>query len=189
MPNLDIRILLAEGKPDRCEMPVCSCLEGRDYWDKSWQWRRSVDHIVPKCQGGGSELANLRLAHRSCNSSAGAKVGNVLLMERYRAEGKVTPWGQTREELAEMGKVQGKINAAAVFTSEHQARAGRAGGTKSRNTFEQYSAAGKIGGLAKKPGTAAAMRSRWEKMTPEERSAEATRRAHIGWETRRRNAS
>ena len=177
-----------------CGMPICLCPEGRNYWDKSRQWMRSVDHIVPKCAGGGDELSNLRIAHRSCNSSAGAKIGNVLLLERCRAEGKVTPWGQTREQLVEMGKVQGKINAAKVFTTEHQSRAGKLGGAAGRCTTEQYSNATRAYWGKKTPEERSEMmRNRWKNanktywssMTAEMRSAEMRRRMQLGKERRR----
>jgi hypothetical protein len=37
-------------------------------------WAGSVDHVVPRARGGGSEPANLRLAHRSCNSRRGSRL-------------------------------------------------------------------------------------------------------------------
>lgn len=37
-------------------------------------WAGSVDHVVPRARGGGSEPGNLRLAHRSCNSRRGSRV-------------------------------------------------------------------------------------------------------------------
>lgn len=37
-------------------------------------WAGSVDHVVPRARGGDSEPANLRLAHRSCNSRRGSRV-------------------------------------------------------------------------------------------------------------------
>lgn len=35
-------------------------------------WAGSVDHVVPRARGGGSEPGNLRLAHRTCNSRRGS---------------------------------------------------------------------------------------------------------------------
>ena len=37
-------------------------------------WAGSVDHVVPRARGGGSEPGNLRLAHRSCNSRRGSRL-------------------------------------------------------------------------------------------------------------------
>ncbi len=37
-------------------------------------WAGSVDHVVPRARGGGNEPANLRLAHRSCNSRRGSRL-------------------------------------------------------------------------------------------------------------------
>ena len=34
----------------------------------------SVDHVVPKAEGGGDEDDNLRLAHRVCNSRRGSRL-------------------------------------------------------------------------------------------------------------------
>ena len=34
---------------------------------------RSVDHVVPRSQGGSNRRSNLKLAHRKCNSSKGSK--------------------------------------------------------------------------------------------------------------------
>lgn len=37
-------------------------------------WAGSVDHVVPRARGGRSDPANLRLAHRTCNSRRGSRV-------------------------------------------------------------------------------------------------------------------
>lgn len=34
----------------------------------------TVDHVLPRSQGGGNEPANLRLAHRRCNGRRGSRV-------------------------------------------------------------------------------------------------------------------
>jgi 5-methylcytosine-specific restriction endonuclease McrA len=39
----------------------------------------SIDHIVPRSQGGDDDLANLRLAHWGCNRARKAKGGNEQL--------------------------------------------------------------------------------------------------------------
>lgn len=35
-------------------------------------WRATIDHLVPRSRGGGTEPANLRLAHRRCNNARGS---------------------------------------------------------------------------------------------------------------------
>lgn len=35
-------------------------------------WRATIDHLVPRSRGGGHEPANLRLAHRRCNTRRGS---------------------------------------------------------------------------------------------------------------------
>ncbi len=37
-------------------------------------WAPTVDHVVPKSRGGATEPANLRLAHRRCNSARGNRL-------------------------------------------------------------------------------------------------------------------
>lgn len=36
----------------------------------------TFDHIVPRSQGGGDELGNLRLVHRGCNRARGDGTGS-----------------------------------------------------------------------------------------------------------------
>lgn len=36
---------------------------------------RTLDHVVPRSRGGTRELANLKLAHRVCNSRRGNRSG------------------------------------------------------------------------------------------------------------------
>ena len=36
------------------------------------RWGATLDHIVPRSSGGSDDPANLRLAHRHCNSKRGA---------------------------------------------------------------------------------------------------------------------
>ena len=40
----------------------------------------SVDHVVPRSEGGADDLANLRLAHWCCNRMRKAKGGNEQLL-------------------------------------------------------------------------------------------------------------
>lgn len=56
-------------------------VKGRQCW-RCGAYANSVDHIVPVVLGGGHDLANLRPACSSCNSSTGASVGNRLRPRR-----------------------------------------------------------------------------------------------------------
>lgn len=42
--------------------------------------RLSIDHIVPRSEGGGNRLENLRLAHADCNNYRGGKATRPGLM-------------------------------------------------------------------------------------------------------------
>lgn len=44
-----------------------------------WFTDATIDHIIPRANGGSDKLTNLRLAHKSCNGARGARVndGNV----------------------------------------------------------------------------------------------------------------
>jgi len=48
-----------------CTEPVDATVPSND------RWGATLDHIVPRKYGGGDDAANLRLAHRTCNSSRG----------------------------------------------------------------------------------------------------------------------
>jgi len=39
----------------------------------------SIDHVIPLARGGGHTYRNVRLAHRGCNSSKGARGGGEQL--------------------------------------------------------------------------------------------------------------
>lgn len=61
----------------RCEMPECYA-ETRDidpgllgYDDP---WAPSIDHIIPRAEGGGNVQSNMRAAHKQCNNEAGRTV-------------------------------------------------------------------------------------------------------------------
>jgi 5-methylcytosine-specific restriction endonuclease McrA len=58
-------------------------VKGRQCW-RCGAYANSVDHIVPVVLGGGHDLANLRPACSSCNSSTGAALGNRLRPRRPR---------------------------------------------------------------------------------------------------------
>lgn len=56
--------------------PVCHiCGEAID-WEADWLNPRSfvVDHVVPLTKGGTDTLANVKAAHRECNSKKRARV-------------------------------------------------------------------------------------------------------------------
>lgn len=50
----------------------------------------TADHIVPRSRGGTDELANLRPAHRSCNSRRGAMDLAVWHERQHSLESKPT---------------------------------------------------------------------------------------------------
>ena len=37
-------------------------------WGQSGRWDHTLDHVMPISKGGEHSYANVRLAHRSCNS-------------------------------------------------------------------------------------------------------------------------
>lgn len=61
----------------KCEMPVCvapsraidPALQGYDD-----PWAPSVDHIVPRAEGGSNRRENMRAAHKRCNNEAGRTI-------------------------------------------------------------------------------------------------------------------
>ena len=50
---------------------ICQlCREPIDPWlPRMMPGAPSIDHIVPRAEGGGNEISNLRLAHRGCNGA------------------------------------------------------------------------------------------------------------------------
>jgi 5-methylcytosine-specific restriction endonuclease McrA len=52
--------------------------DGHVCWRCGLPGANSVDHVIPVVLGGDHSLGNLRPAHSSCNSSAGASAGNRL---------------------------------------------------------------------------------------------------------------
>ena len=55
--------------------PVILARDGGVCWRCGGPGADEVDHVVPLVHGGTSEPGNLRAAHKSCNSSAGARLG------------------------------------------------------------------------------------------------------------------
>ena len=53
----------------------------------------SVDHLVPRSKGGTDELANLRPAHRSCNSRRGDRALTAALLASFRRRRPAERWG------------------------------------------------------------------------------------------------
>jgi len=61
-----------------CQMPVCVHPDGRVI-DKTLlgaddQWGPSIDHVIPRAEGGSSGVDNLRASHKECNNAAGRSV-------------------------------------------------------------------------------------------------------------------
>jgi hypothetical protein len=64
-----------------CAMPICSCPQGRDYFEvrgrpKRGPWAPSADRYpIPGRNGGQYVSGNVRLAHWFCNHADGGRVG------------------------------------------------------------------------------------------------------------------
>lgn len=61
------RLMARDG--NRCT--ICGEPLDRERRSSADPQRVSFDHILPRSHGGGSELANMRLAHAVCNSARG----------------------------------------------------------------------------------------------------------------------
>lgn len=61
----------------------CHLCGGVIDFDRVWpdQLSATVDHLVPRRDGGGNELANLRLAHHWCNRRRGHRPVQVFAGE------------------------------------------------------------------------------------------------------------
>ncbi len=55
-------------------------------------WAPSVDHVVPKARGGGNAAANLRLAHRRCNSRRGSRLPELDWPQRFGVLSEAPLW-------------------------------------------------------------------------------------------------
>jgi hypothetical protein len=52
----------------QCEMRVCYYAFGRGVFEDSGsEWERTLDHKVPKADGGSNGLENKRPSHKLCN--------------------------------------------------------------------------------------------------------------------------
>jgi 5-methylcytosine-specific restriction endonuclease McrA len=56
---------------DGSSCSICGKPLARGYRDPNHESYITFDHIVPRSRGGASDLGNLRLAHRSCNTLRG----------------------------------------------------------------------------------------------------------------------
>ena len=61
------------GRCHLCRRPVDLALNGND------RMGPTIDHLIPVSAGGDDVISNVRLAHRSCNCSRGAR-GSVQLL-------------------------------------------------------------------------------------------------------------
>lgn len=67
-------------------------------------WAGSIDHVVPRARGGGSEPANLRLAHRSCNSRRGSRVPELDWPREVPVVDHAPVWSVVRRALRRPGE-------------------------------------------------------------------------------------
>ena len=49
------------------------CGDDVDQAARAGPWSGTVDHVIPRNRGGATEVANLRLAHRRCNTQRGSR--------------------------------------------------------------------------------------------------------------------
>lgn len=79
------RIAMADLKPIRdrlrtAQKDTCgSCGLGFDVYEI-----RTVDHVIPRCRGGGNEIENLLLMHFECNNKKGDRMPNAYESEQNR---------------------------------------------------------------------------------------------------------
>lgn len=73
------RMAICERDGWQCQMPRCWCPFGRAIdsalFKVNGPWMPTVDHIVPRAEGGNSDNNNLRAAHQMCNVAGAAKMG------------------------------------------------------------------------------------------------------------------
>lgn len=67
-------------------------------------WAGSVDHVVPRACGGGSEPGNLRLAHRSCNSRRGSRLPELDWPRQVPVVDHAPVWSVVRRALRRPGE-------------------------------------------------------------------------------------
>ena len=66
------------------------CLECGHMIDGSLPWH--VAHIIPAALGGQTTLENVSVAHVSCNTAAGAKLGNSIYRRARRRDDGIRDW-------------------------------------------------------------------------------------------------
>ena len=59
----------------------------------------SIDHVVPRSKGGGSEATNVRLAHRRCNGRRGSHLPELEWPERFHVALDQAPLWQSLQRL------------------------------------------------------------------------------------------
>ena len=67
-------------------------------------WAGSVDHVVPRARGGGNDPANLRLAHRSCNSRRGSRLPELDWPREVPVVDHAPVWSVVRRALRRPGE-------------------------------------------------------------------------------------
>ena len=63
----------ANGRTIRAMFALVVSTYGDSCWLCGTPGADSIDHVVPRAAGGGDDLANLRPAHRRCNSRRGVR--------------------------------------------------------------------------------------------------------------------
>lgn len=66
------------------------CLECGGIVNRGDRWH--IAHITPAALGGSTTLENVGVAHVSCNTRAGALLGNALHRRSRRAAGGIREW-------------------------------------------------------------------------------------------------
>lgn len=81
----------------------------------------SVDHVVPRARGGGSEPVNLRLAHRVCNQRRGSRLPELDWPRDVPVVDHTDVWSVVRRALRRPGEWE----VVGVVVGPAGARAGR----------------------------------------------------------------
>lgn len=79
-----IRSVLAATLPSPC-LEGCGRMVTRE---EKWH----VAHIIPAALGGQTTLENVGVAHASCNTRAGAKLGNAIARGARQSESGIRAW-------------------------------------------------------------------------------------------------
>ena len=67
-------------------------------------WAGRVDHVVPRAGGGAHDAADLRLAHRSCNSRRGSRLPELDWPEEVPVVDHAPVWAVVRRALRRPGE-------------------------------------------------------------------------------------